>query len=93
MKPESRKSTFYAVLVLALGAVTLDATACSTCFGQSDDDLARGMNAGIFSLLAVVAVVLSAFATFFVYLAKRSTAVHSPERSADQPASGETHTR
>jgi hypothetical protein len=34
--------------------------------------MARGMNWGILSLLAIVAVVLSAFTAFFIYLARRS---------------------
>ena len=50
--------------------------ACATCFGASDDPMAKGMNAGIFSLLAVVVVMLGLLAAFFVFLAKRS--VHTP---------------
>jgi flagellar basal body-associated protein FliL len=34
--------------------------------------MAKGMNWGILSLLAVVVCVLSCFATFFVFLAKKS---------------------
>ena len=34
--------------------------------------MAKGMNWGIFSLLAVVVFVLGSIATFFVFLAKRS---------------------
>ena len=49
--------------------------ACATCFGKTDSRLAEGMNMGIFSLLAVVVVVLGGIASFFVYLAKRSSAV------------------
>jgi hypothetical protein len=39
--------------------------------------MAKGMNWGIASLLVVIAMVLSAFATFFVYLAKKSAAVEA----------------
>ena len=46
--------------------------ACAACYGQSDSPLAQGLNWGIFSLLAVVVLVLSSVASFFVYLGKRS---------------------
>ena len=46
--------------------------ACAACFGKSDSPMAQGMNMGIFSLLAVVGVVLSAVAGFFIFLARKS---------------------
>jgi hypothetical protein len=61
---------------LLLGAWQPAALACATCYGQSDSNLAKGMNAGIFVLLLVVAGVLGTFAAFFVYLARRA-ALHS----------------
>jgi len=45
--------------------------ACATCFGKSDSDLAKGMNWGIVSLLAVVVFVLGGIASFFFYLGRR----------------------
>ena len=45
--------------------------ACSVCFGQSDSPLARGTNWGVFFMLGVTAVMLAAFATFFIYLIRR----------------------
>jgi len=48
--------------------------ACAACAGQSDSAMAKGMNWGIFSLLAVVAVVLGGVTSFFVFLAKKSAA-------------------
>lgn len=62
---------------LALASLPSSASACATCFGKSDSDLARGMNAGIFSLLVVVVFVLGGCAAFFVYLAKRSAMIAS----------------
>jgi len=53
--------------------------ACAACYGQSDSPLARGMNWGIFSLLAVVVCVLGGIATFFVFLAKKSATVAGRE--------------
>ena len=47
--------------------------------------MAKGMNWGIFSLLAVIAVVLAGVTSFFVYLAKRSASLHSGRASV--PAS------
>jgi heme/copper-type cytochrome/quinol oxidase subunit 2 len=41
--------------------------------------MAKGMNWGIFSLLAVVVVVLGGVAAFFVYLARRASAQPLPE--------------
>jgi len=49
--------------------------ACAACAGQSDSPMAKGMNWGIFSLLAVIGVVLGGVVSFFVYLAKRSATV------------------
>lgn len=51
------------------------AFACAACSGQSDSDMARGMNAGIYALLGVIGAVLSGAVTFFVVLARRSAAV------------------
>ncbi len=57
--------------------------ACSACYGQSDSAMAKGMNWGILTLLAVIVSVLGGIAGFFVFLARRSvssavaTAVHS----------------
>jgi hypothetical protein len=52
------------------------ALACAACFGQSDDKMAQGMNAGIFALLGVVTVVLAGFFAFMIFLARRA-ATHS----------------
>ena len=68
-------------VVLAAALTAKSACACAVCYGASDAPMARGMNWGIFSLLAVVVCVLSTFATFFVFLAKKSAAV-----SAEVPA-------
>jgi hypothetical protein len=63
------------ILVASALAIPQTVSACATCFGASDGDLAKGMNMGILCLLAVVVFVLSGFAAFFVYLAKRSAAI------------------
>lgn len=61
-------------VVCLLGLLNpIEASACATCFGKSDSSLAQGMNMGILCLLGVLAVVLGSVASFFVYLARRST--------------------
>ena len=57
-------------VVLALAPARLQA--CATCFGQSDDAMAKGMNMGIFSLLIVVTFVLGGFAAFGIFLVRRA---------------------
>ena len=49
------------VIALVLVALSPSAQACAACFGQNDGPLAKGMNAGIFTLLGVVGLVLVGF--------------------------------
>lgn len=58
-------------LVLILG-FPRSALACPVCFGQNDSPLAQAMNFGIIAMLVVVAGVLAAFASFFIYLMRRA---------------------
>ena len=51
------------------------ALACPVCFGQNDSPLAVAMNTGIVFMLVVVAGVLGAFASFFIYLMRRQRLV------------------
>ena len=46
--------------------------ACAACFGQSDSSLAKGMNAGIFTLLMFVLGFWVAFGSFFVFIVRRA---------------------
>jgi hypothetical protein len=71
-----RQCGLWVALVLAAPQTML---ACATCFGKSDSDLAKAMNWGIVSLLAVVVVVLGGIAAFFVYLARRAAIVAAAE--------------
>ena len=57
---------------LAMAAAPQSVLACASCFGKSDSDLAKAMNWGIISLLAVVILVLGGIAAFFIYLARRA---------------------
>ena len=60
-----------AALALAFAFQPTALQACAACYGASDSPMAKGMNWGIFSLLAVVVVVLGSVAAFFIYLAKK----------------------
>jgi hypothetical protein len=72
------RATLIAALLVALPDAVL---ACPVCFGQNDSPLAVAMNNGILFMLGVVAVMLSAFATFIVYLSRRARlfATEGPE--------------
>ena len=64
-----------AMLAVFLLAVPRTAFACATCFGQSDEPMAKAMNMGILLMLGVVAAVLAAFASFVIYLGRRARRV------------------
>ena len=61
------------------------ASACATCFGESDAPMAEGMNAGIFTLLIVVGGTLAGIATFFIYIIRRGARMSSLELQGDSP--------
>jgi hypothetical protein len=65
-------------------ALANNAHACAACFGKSDSAMAKGMNAGIFALLAVVGAVMAGAASFFVFLARRAAAVNRDGQAAKQ---------
>lgn len=70
----NRLRTISWFILAALMFVTTSpvASACTACFGQSDSNMAKGMNMGIAALLLVITCVLCGVAGFFVYLAKRN---------------------
>lgn len=61
------------------------ALACPVCFGESDSPMAAGTNAGIWLMLGFVAIMLTGFASFFVYLIRRAKKI-----AALQQAEGTT---
>jgi bacteriorhodopsin len=75
---KARFRVFAAVSVMLV--VPRAALACPVCFGNSDAPMAIATNTGVLFMLGVVAVVLAAFASFFVYLIRRAN------RTADQTA-------
>jgi Na+-transporting NADH:ubiquinone oxidoreductase subunit NqrD len=63
-----------ATLAAVLGAPRA-ALACPVCFGNSDAPMAIATNTGVLFMLGVVAVVLVAFASFFISLIRRAKRV------------------
>lgn len=61
-------------LTIAIVGITPSIFACAACAGgKTDSELAQGMNAGIFALLAVVGVVLTGAASFAFYIVRRAS--------------------
>jgi hypothetical protein len=76
---------FRVVVQSSLILVPRAALACPVCFGNSDAPMAIATNTGIMAMLVVVAGVLGAFASFFIYLMRRQrlAASMSESRPAD----------
>jgi flagellar basal body-associated protein FliL len=67
------KSWFKSVLTFVLIMVAPSLFACAACAGgKTDENLAKGMNAGIFVLLGVVMFVLAGTASVGVYIVRRT---------------------
>ncbi|MBL9173394.1 MAG: hypothetical protein JNL10_07665 [Verrucomicrobiales bacterium] len=67
----------FSLLVAAVASVSTapGVMACAACFGRTDSPLAYGMNAGIYSLLAVIGTMLGLIASFFVFVSRRASRV------------------
>ncbi|HEX5398040.1 MAG TPA: hypothetical protein VFY06_03220 [Verrucomicrobiae bacterium] len=61
-----RKILMVTAALLALAPSSI--FACATCHGRSDSPMAYGMNAGIFTLMGVIGIVLTCIALFFVHV-------------------------
>lgn len=68
-----------ALVLFLLFAAPRAALACPVCFGNSNSPLAIATNMGIIVMLVVVAGVLGAFASFFIYLIRRAKRVAAQE--------------
>jgi len=55
--------------------------ACPVCFGDSNEPMAIATNYGIWFMLGIVAVMLSAFASFFIYLMRRGKAAAAQDNA------------
>jgi hypothetical protein len=60
------------LLVLAFLLTIGSAQACPVCYGSTDASTIAGVNLAIFALLGVTGSVLAGFASFFLYIRKRS---------------------
>jgi hypothetical protein len=76
------------LLALAMLAAPRAVLACPVCFGQSDAPMAVATNMGIWMMLGVVAAVLGAFASFFVYLMRRAKLVATSEQTGPAEEGG-----
>jgi hypothetical protein len=68
-----------ALFTVSLLAAPRAALACPVCFGQNDSPMSLAINMGIIAMLVVVAGVLGAFASFFIYLMRRAKRVAAQE--------------
>ena len=75
-------------LAVVAGMLPASVSACAACFGQSDSPMAKGMNAGIFTLLAVITSTLLGIAIFFAYILRRAARLRSVSGAEAEPASG-----
>ena len=64
-------------------AVPRAALACPVCFGNSGEPMAVATNTGVIFMLGVVAVMLGAFASFFIYLIRRANRLADETAKAD----------
>jgi hypothetical protein len=79
----SRRFAISLVLWFAAFACATHASACATCFGKSDSDLAQGMNMGILVLLGFIGLVLAGVVTFFIFLIRRGTRLAAETAAAN----------
>jgi hypothetical protein len=82
MKNRVSMKAAWLLMILLLG-LPAGVEACSTCFGVSNSDLARGMNMGIFALLGVLAFFLSTLVAFFVFIGVRSSRVSEEQENRE----------
>ena len=77
------------ILAAALAALSPSPVfACAACAGgPTTGPLTHGMNAGIFTLLGIVVLMLGSIATFFVVLIRREAAAQA-KQLAEESLSG-----
>ena len=73
------------LITLGIVAAPRVALACPVCFGQNDSPLTGGVYMGVVAMLAVTGGVLFGFASFFLYLVRR-TRTAAGEMQAPSPA-------
>jgi hypothetical protein len=73
------RKTIFTLMLLAAPRAAL---ACPVCFGDSNSPMAIATNMGIIAMLVVVAGMIGAFATFFIYLNRRAKRIAAQEGTA-----------
>ena len=76
------RKTIFTLMLLMLLAAPRAALACPVCFGDSNSPMAIATNMGIIAMLVVVAGMIGAFATFFIYLNRRAKRIAAQEGTA-----------
>ena len=79
-------------ITLMLAAAPRLALACPVCFGDNNSPMSTAMRAGIWLMLGIVAVMLGAFASFFIYLMRRAKLAEQAGSEARPYASGQEGT-
>jgi hypothetical protein len=69
------------LITLGIIAAPRAALACPVCFGQNDSPMAWGVYMGIVAMLAVTGGVLFGFASFFLYLVRRTRMADADAKS------------
>jgi hypothetical protein len=83
------RASSFVICALLVFASTSSVWACAACAGgKTDSELAQGMNAGIFTLLGVVGLVLGGAATFGFYIVRR--AARMSQLTENQPVAQPT---
>lgn len=59
-------------LIVGLCFAPVPASACSVCFGDPESQIAKGASWSVIALLGIVMIVLTGFAAFFVFIARRA---------------------
>lgn len=77
MRPTSSLKGVIRLAALALASTPAPALACPVCFGMLEGPVADGTNKAILVLLAITGSVLAGFASFIIYLVRRSRVVVS----------------
>jgi hypothetical protein len=73
-----------AVALWAALALTRDAFACPSCFGQPDSPLADSARVGMWVLLGLTFGLQAALAAFFLHLRRRAALARQRERGVDE---------
>jgi hypothetical protein len=76
------------VITIAASLVPSVALACPVCFGDASAPMTIAANRGIWFMLGVVAVMLSAFAAFFLYLRNRGRLAADSAARTERPETG-----